>query len=62
MARDYDYLFKLLIIGDSGKARAGTRDGKRASANKLGTTCTIKVILVRVCLRYNLLLPVLFVW
>lgn len=28
MARDYDYLFKLLIIGDSGKPRPGLRDGK----------------------------------
>lgn len=30
MARDYDYLFKLLIIGDSGKATPGMRDGKWA--------------------------------
>lgn len=30
MARDYDYLFKLLIIGDSGKARPGMRHGKWA--------------------------------
>lgn len=30
MARDYDYLFKLLIIGDSGKSRPGMRDGKWA--------------------------------
>lgn len=28
MARDYDYLFKLLIIGDSGKPTPGMRDGK----------------------------------
>lgn len=28
MARDYDYLFKLLIIGDSGKPRLGLQDGK----------------------------------
>ncbi|KAI4793214.1 hypothetical protein KUCAC02_024914 [Chaenocephalus aceratus] len=28
MARDYDYLFKLLIIGDSGKETPGMRDGK----------------------------------
>lgn len=34
MARDYDYLFKLLIIGDSGKERARMQDGKRASASK----------------------------
>lgn len=27
MARDYDYLFKLLIIGDSGKARPGMSTG-----------------------------------
>lgn len=30
MARDYDYLFKLLIIGDSGKSRPGMQDGKWA--------------------------------
>lgn len=30
MARDYDYLFKLLIIGDSGKPTSGMRDGKWA--------------------------------
>lgn len=30
MARDYDYLFKLLIIGDSGKQTPGMRDGKWA--------------------------------
>lgn len=30
MARDYDYLFKLLIIGDSGKPTPGMRDGKWA--------------------------------
>lgn len=27
MARDYDYLFKLLIIGDSGKATLGMSTG-----------------------------------
>lgn len=31
MARDYDYLFKLLIIGDSGKETPRMRDGKQAS-------------------------------
>lgn len=31
MARDYDYLFKLLIIGDSGKEKPGISDGKQAS-------------------------------
>lgn len=31
MARDYDYLFKLLIIGDSGKRIPGMRNGKWAS-------------------------------
>lgn len=30
MARDYDYLFKLLIIGDSGKPTPGMQDGKWA--------------------------------
>jgi len=29
MARDYDYLFKLLIIGDSGKETPGMRNGNR---------------------------------
>lgn len=32
MARDYDHLFKLLIIGDSGKETPRMRDGKQASA------------------------------
>ena len=36
MARDYDYLFKLLIIGDSGKARPGMWYGKWACSGVLG--------------------------
>lgn len=35
MARDYDHLFKLLIIGDSGKLESGWGQKANLSENKI---------------------------
>lgn len=46
MARDYDYLFKLLIIGDSGKETSGFafRDGPRwvSLASRIANKLVVK--------------------
>ena len=49
MARDYDYLFKLLIIGDSGKRMPGMRDGKLGLVMFFGARETETLLMLAPC-------------